>query len=172
MHRKNESKSSNEIQEFNRFLNNIEENSIRSKIIYIELLSILFTIICCIISGILAYDEKSQSALAISIDSFIDILFYVIVIWRYFEQIDCNRKLDRLVLIWLSILFLVSSLLIEFESVSSILVLKKPIASKSFIIISIIQSIVFSLFSILKFYFAKNFINNQVLISSGNDKIF
>lgn len=167
MHRENKYKSSNELNEFDQYLNRIKENSTRTKIIYIEFLSIFVTIMCCIISGILAYEDHSQSALAISIDSFIDILFYTIVIWRYFKQIDSNSNKDRFALIWLSIIFFISSFLIEFESVSSILHIRKPISSKSFILISIIQSIVFSLFSILKFYLARNFMNNQVLISSG-----
>jgi hypothetical protein len=169
MHKENKYKIfSNELNEFDQFLSHTKENSTRFIIIYLELLSVLFTIVFCILSGVLSFKNQNHTSFAISIDSFMDILFYSIVVWRYFKQIDCESNEDRFVIKWLSIIFLVSSFLIGFESISSILLIQKPIASKSLILISIIQSIVFTSFSVLKFYLAKNLINNQVMISSGN----
>ena len=98
--------------EFETILKKRKEETIRQKIIIIEYISIFLTIISCLISGYLAYEDYSMAALAVSVDSLLDILVHITVIWRYCN-LESNRR-DFFASILLSILFYISSFCIEF----------------------------------------------------------
>ena len=134
----------------------------------IELISILVTMISCIVSGYLWSENESMIAMAISADSFLDILAYSVIIWRYMKKNDINSKgRDRIAQIFFSILFFITAICIEFESVKNLIQVIKPKPSSDFIFISIIQSLLFSLISIVKFLLCQRLTINSSLLASG-----
>ncbi|CAF0767447.1 unnamed protein product [Brachionus calyciflorus] len=162
----------NEYEEFENFLKFSRDEQIRKKVVIIEYVSIFFTIVCFLTSAYLAYEDYSMTALAVSSDSLLDILVHLTVLWRYFNPSNLNViKMDAYASIVLSILFFMSSLCIEFESIRNLVYGQKPVPSLEFITISIIQSIIFSLLSIYKFCLAQDFSQNKSLISSGIDSL-
>lgn len=157
-------------QEFENILKSSQEEQIRKRIVIIEYLSIVLTLVCILSSVYLAYFDNSMTALAVSIDSLLDILVHLVVLWRYCRPLYMSsKKIDTYANLSLAILFLVSSICIEFESIKNLLTHTKPIPSLLFIAISAGQSIIFSLLSIYKFYLAQHFTESSILISSGID---
>jgi hypothetical protein len=157
-----------ENKDFDSFIYELKEESIRKKIILIELLSILFTLISCIVSGYFWITSGSMVALAVSADSFLDILAYLTIIWRYFKPSDLNSiKRDVTAQIVISILFVLTAIFIEFESFKKFILIIKPKPNYSFILISVFQSIIFSFISIVKFKLCKNLKLNSCLFASG-----
>ena len=158
----------NEKIDFDCFLSQIKEESIRKKIILIELFSVLFTLISCSLSGYFWIMSGSITALAISADSFLDILAYLTIIWRYFKPRDINSiHRDRIAQLFFSIIFLVTAICIEFESVKNLFLKIKPKPDIFFILISILQSLIFSIISIIKFLLCQRLKINSCLYSSG-----
>ncbi len=193
---KTSTKEKSDFLEFNQFVRNIEEEAVNRKIVIVEYISIFLTLACFVLTAILAYDDKSVTgntfiyltsksslytywiflkltALAISIDSFLDILAYVVCIWRYHQTNDSKRSKnkDKIASIILALLFLASSIWVEIESVKSFLEEEKPLKSFVFIGIAIFQSILFSILSIIKFLLAQKLVNNVVIISDGVNSI-
>lgn len=160
----------NDYQEFENILKTTQDEQIRKKVVIIEYLSIVLTILCLLSSGFLAYFDDSMAALAVSGDSLLDILVHLTVLWRYYKPINLSsKKMDIHSSLLLAILFLISSLMIEYESIKNLITHTKPIPSLIFIAISIGQSIIFSFLSMYKFYLAQNFTHSDTLISSGID---
>lgn len=157
-------------QEFENILKSSQDEQIRKRVVIIEYLSIVLTLICLLSSGYLAYFDNSMTALAVSSDSLLDILVHLIVLWRYYKPLYMSsKKLDIYANLSLAVLFLISSICIEYESIKNLITHTKPIPSLLFIAISTGQSITFSLLSIYKFYLAQNFSESGILISSGID---
>ncbi|RNA04186.1 transmembrane protein -like [Brachionus plicatilis] len=162
----------NDYREFENILQSSQDEQIRKKVVIIEYASIVLTILCLLSSGFLAFFDDSMTAMAVSGDSLLDILVHLIVLWRYYKPLNFNpKKMDKYASILLSILFFISSICIEYESIRNLITHTKPIPSLIFIAISIGQSITFSLLSIYKFYLAQNFTQSGALISSGIDSL-
>ena len=157
-----------ENKDFDSFLNKLREESVRKKIILIEVFSITFTLVSCAVSGYFWITAGSMAAMAVSADSFLDILAYLTIIWRYFKPSDLNSiKRDRKAQLLFSILFLVTAICIEYESFKNLFFMIKPKPNHVFILISVLQSIVFSFISILKFKLCRNLKLNSCLFASG-----
>lgn len=152
------------------FIKNQEEEKLRHKVILIEYLSISLNIACALVTSVLAYSDKSIIALAIAIDTLLDVVAAVVVIWRFrrAEQLE-SLKRNNMALISMSLLFFLSSLLIEFQSVKNLILKDKPLVSLNFIVLSLTQSVVFSLLSVCKFALAQKLVitNNSTLVSDG-----
>jgi hypothetical protein len=106
--------------QLNEYFKHIEEDRLRFKIILIEYLSIVLNIICFIITGVLAYYDHSVCALAVAVDTAIDIFSTFAVIWRFRKpesEIKDPKKRDLIALIILVIFLFISAFLIQVESV-------------------------------------------------------
>jgi hypothetical protein len=158
-----------ENKDFDSFIYELKEESIRKKIILIELLSIILTLISCIVSGYFWVTSGSMVAMAVSADSFLDILAYLTIIWRYFKPSDLNStKRDIAAQIVISILLCAYSHIHEFESFKKFLLIIKPKPNYSFILTSVFQSIIFSFISIIKFKLCKNLKLNFMFVCIGS----
>lgn len=161
--------------EVNQYVRNIQEDAIHRKIIYVEYLSIFLTLACFILTTYLAFDDNSVTALAISVDTLLDVFAYIVCIWRYkksSQQIGDKLKSegydkDQVASITLAILFLVSAFWVEMWSVKSFLTDEKPIESYIFIVIALFQSFIFSILAIIKFLLAQKLTNSSVILSDG-----
>jgi divalent metal cation (Fe/Co/Zn/Cd) transporter len=154
--------------EFKFFLQKMQEQSARHRIILVESVSIGLTILCALLTGYLALVDYSTAALAIAIDSFIDILAYSVIIWRYMrsEQINSDKRDSRATLI-LAVLFIFSAVCIEFEAIKNLILEIKPVPSGMFILASVLESVTFSILSITKFMIAQRLISSNALTTSG-----
>ena len=90
------------------------------------------------------------------------------MIWRFGGETDENSiKKDRPALIALGCIFFFSSLAVEYESVNNLVSGVKPLPSALFIILGIVNSILFSVLAILKFIISTKFEANRTIISDG-----
>ena len=139
-----------------------------NRLFLIEYVSICFTVTSFIIYAILAYEDESVSAFAFSTDSFLDVLAYMVVIWRFSrtDEFQSGNR-DRIALLVLSAVFLVSSVGVVYESVHNLIHQIKPIPSFPFVLIGVVECIVFSLLALIKFSIAHKLNNNKTVISDG-----
>jgi hypothetical protein len=88
-----------------------------------------------------------MTAMAIAVDTFLDVLAYIICIWRYRksshskstkESVDYK---DQVASITLALLFLFSAFWVEVLSVKSYLAAERPVRSYIFIGVAIFQVI-------------------------------
>lgn len=163
-----ETESKSESTDFDSFLKKIKEETVRKRILIVETVSIFLTITACIVSGLLALKDFSTVALAVSIDSLLDILAYFIVMWRYLRpnELDSTKR-DQRAQILLSFIFFLSAFCIEFESIKNLVSDYKPLPSHNYIFISIAQSLTFSTLSIFKFVLCQQIRFNSSLFASG-----
>ena len=140
------------------------------RLIQLEYASIILTSASFIIFSILAYEDESVSAFAFAIDSFLDVLSYIIMIWRFggdsSDALSSHKK-DRLALISLGFVFFLSSIGVEYESISNLVSSVKPRQSNTFIILGAVESILFSVMAILKFIISTKVKANKTIISDG-----
>jgi divalent metal cation (Fe/Co/Zn/Cd) transporter len=137
-------------------------------LLYAEYFSIFVTLTSFIIYTVLAFEDASVSAFAFATDSFLDIVAYVVVIWRFSKTGDLHSdSKDRVSLISLGVVFVVSSIGIEYESINNLVFRKKPIASLTFILIGFAECIVFCALTIAKFIIANKLGNNTTIISDA-----
>lgn len=163
-------KLDNDVINYENYLKLVQENLYTRRLVHIEYASIIATVISFIVLAILAYEDDSVSAFAFATDSFLDILAYMVVIWRFTSV--SNRKLksstkDRVALLCLGFFFVLSSIGVEYESLHNLIFKIKPIPSFLFIIIGFFETLLFGLLSILKFLLAKRIKNNKTVISDG-----
>jgi len=162
--------SEHELKQFGDFLKSVEEESIRHRVLVIECVSIVLNIACVTLTSLLAYNDNSTAALALAVDASLDILATIAVIWRFrrseSEFTDANKR-NRIALFAMSVLFFVSAFAIEIQSLNTLILEDKPIVSFNYIVLSIAQSIVFSLLAIYKFKLAQKLVyaSNSTLIS-------
>lgn len=165
--------SKNDFIEIDQFMQNIQEESVHRKIIYVEYLSIFLTISCFILTTFLAYDDNSMTAMAIAVDTFLDVLAYIICIWRYQKSSQSKNSKenvqykDQVASITLALIFIFSAFWVEVLSVKSYLAAERPVRSYIFITVAIFQSLVFSILAIIKFLLAQKLSNSAVIVSDG-----
>lgn len=92
-----------------------------------------------------------------------DILAYVIVLLLFRGRYSKSREQTTLFL--LGFLFVISSVLVEFDSITSILSRKQPVPSISYIVVCLIQGSVFFSISIYKLILARELNFNLTLLS-------
>lgn len=115
-----------------------------------------------------AMEYFTVTALAVSIDSFLDIIAHSIVLWRYNRPQSLNsRSRDIRASILLALLFFVSSLLIEFESIRNLILRLKPTPTFFLVATCLFQSVAFNALSVYTFILAQRIKKNSTLISSG-----
>jgi divalent metal cation (Fe/Co/Zn/Cd) transporter len=155
--------------EFKYFMIKMQEQSARQRIIFVETVSIGLTVVCALLTSYLALVDYSMTAWAIAVDSFIDVVAYSVIIWRYMRSSEINSETrDTRASLVLGMLFILSAVVIEFESVQNLLLITKPVPSGLFILASVLESVTFSLLSIIKFMIAQQLLTSkQALTTSG-----
>ena len=147
---------------------NNDYHSIRTKIFLIEIISIFSTITSCAINGFVWFNDGNGPALSVTTDGFLNTLTYTLVIWCYFRKKNIDsKKRDKKTQIMMSIIFLLSSTIVKFIAMKNIFYMIKLKWSVYFICIHLVQSIIFSLISILKFILSTRFSFSSTLHASG-----
>lgn len=130
-----------------------KDEEIKKRITQVEYVSIFIVLVCLIVSTILAIEENSAASSALAVDSFLDLLSFVAIIWRYSSR-ECSVNKERNTLLILAFLFIISACLVEIESIRNMLNYIKPNMSKGFIIINFAQGACFAILGAYKFYLA------------------
>lgn len=158
------------------FVSELTESPIRQQIVCVEMWSIGAACITCLVSGLIGLEDNSRSALALSVDSFLDILAYMVIVWRYSQRRTSSlsnlspdelRRKDRQVMICMTCLFLFSAGWLELKSICALRAKLRPEGNVTFVAIGLLQSAVFSSLAMYKFRLATRMASPNVLISSG-----
>ena len=146
----------------------IYDDSIRKTVLWIESISIVFTLFTSFVTAFLAYEHNSMAATGVSVDGFLDIVAYSTILWQFSNEHEFkSSKKDIKAKIILAFLFFISASWVEYGSISNFINEHKPLPSHYFIILSIIQSITFSIISIVKFIVCQKLAFNTSMLSSG-----
>ncbi len=147
------------------------ETKFRRKIVHIEFASIVLVVICLIVSATLAYQERSASALALAVDSSLDIISYIIILWRYNGKNGDSHNKENLTLFLLAFLVFTSSCLVEYDAIYNLVNAIQPRPSQDFILINLLQCVMFLALGIYKIRLSREAKLGKSLFSDGINSI-
>ena len=131
-----------------------EETNTRHALITLNIISIVVSSVCGLITFFLAVEEQSASALGFAVDTILDVLAFLTIIWRFTSTEDqVNREIH--VLRILAVLFFVSGFGVFIDSVVDIRHKIHPIPNHYLTIAVVIQTMIFFCLSFGKYTVAK-----------------
>ncbi|CAF0906895.1 unnamed protein product [Adineta steineri] len=131
-----------------------EETTTRHALITLNIISIVVSTVCGIITFFLAVEEQSASALGFAVDTILDVLAFLSIIWRFTSTHDQVKK-EIYVLRILSVLFFASGFGVFIDSVIDIRHKVHPIPNHYLVVAVAIQTIVFFCLAFGKYTVAK-----------------
>lgn len=131
-----------------------EETTTRHALITLNIISIVVSSVCGLITFFLAVEEQSASALGFAVDTILDVLAFITIIWRFTSTTD-QAKREIYVLRILSVLFFVSGFGVFIDSVVDIRHRIHPIPNHYLVIAVAIQTIIFFCLAFGKYTIAK-----------------
>jgi len=131
-----------------------EETTTRHALITLNIISIVVSTVCGLITFFLAVEEQSASALGFAVDTILDVLAFLTIIWRFTSTKDQDRR-EIYVLRILAILFFVSGFGVFIDSIVDIRHQIHPIPNHYLIVAVVIQTIIFFCLAFGKYTIAK-----------------
>ncbi|CAF1628838.1 unnamed protein product [Adineta ricciae] len=131
-----------------------EERTTRHALITLNIISIVVSTVCGIITFFLAVEERSVSALGFAVDTILDVLAFVTIIWRFTSSHDQAKK-EIYVLRILAVLFFASGFGVFIDSAVDIRHKIHPIPNHYLVVAVAIQTIVFFCLAFGKYTVAK-----------------
>jgi len=131
-----------------------EETTTRHALITLNIISIVVSTVCGIITFFLAVEEQSASALGFAVDTILDVLAFLTIIWR-FTSTDDQIKKEIYVLRILAILFFASGFGVFIDSAVDIRHKIHPIPNHYLVVAVAIQTLVFFCLAFGKYTVAK-----------------
>jgi len=131
-----------------------EETTTRHALITLNIISIVVSTVCGIITFFLAVEEQSASALGFAVDTILDVLAFVTIIWR-FTSTDDQIKKEIYVLRILAVLFFASGFGVFIDSAIDIRHKIHPIPNHYLVVAVAIQTLVFFCLAFGKYTVAK-----------------
>jgi divalent metal cation (Fe/Co/Zn/Cd) transporter len=119
-----------------------DEATVRHALITLNIISVFISTVCGIVTCILAVEDQSVSTLSFAVDTILDVLTFLIIIWRFSSSQD-QLKREILILRILSILFIMSGLSVFIDSILDIIDRTRPIPSHYLAIALGIQTCIF-----------------------------
>ena len=100
-------------------------------------------------------------------------MIFLIILWRYCgkSDVDWMIKKERYALTALGVLFFISAAIVEYESIQNIALVIKPKPSNGFIIINMIQGVLFLYIGIYKFKLSKKVKTSSSLVSDSVNSV-
>ncbi|CAF0730687.1 unnamed protein product [Rotaria sordida] len=138
----------------NQLLSAEEETTTRHALITLNIISIVVSTVCGLITFFLAVEEQSASALGFAVDTILDVLAFVTIIWRFTSTHD-QVKREIYVLRILAVLFVLSGLGVFIDSVVDIRHKIHPIPNHYLVVAVAIQTIIFLCLAFGKYSVAK-----------------
>jgi hypothetical protein len=131
-----------------------EEATTRHALITLNIISIVVSSVCGLITFFLAVEEQSASALGFAVDTILDVLAFITIIWRFTSTHDQIQR-EILVLRILAVLFFISGFGVFIDSIVDIRHKIHPIPNQYLIIAVVIQTIIFFCLAFGKYTVAK-----------------
>ncbi|CAF0753452.1 unnamed protein product [Rotaria sp. Silwood1] len=138
----------------NQLLSTEEETTTRHALITLNIISIVVSTVCGSITFFLAVEEQSASALGFAVDTILDVLAFLTIIWRFTSTHD-QVKREIHVLRILAALFFVSGFGVFIDSVFDIRHKIHPIPNHYLVVAVAIQTIIFFCLAFGKYTVAK-----------------
>ena len=135
-------------------LSNENETTQRHALITLNIISIFVSIVCGLITFFLAIEERSISALGFAVDTILDVLSFLIIIWR-FQSSNEQTKREIYVLRILAILFFTSGLGVCMTSIFDLRNRIHPIPNHYLAIAVTLETLIFFCLALGKFIAAK-----------------
>jgi divalent metal cation (Fe/Co/Zn/Cd) transporter len=130
------------------------ETTTRHALITLNIISVVVSTVCGIITFFLAIEEQSASALGFAIDTILDVLAFLTIIWRFTSSNEQDKR-EIYVLRILSILFFISGFGIFIDSIHDLYNQIHPISNHYLAIAVAIQTLIFFCLSFGKYTVAK-----------------
>jgi divalent metal cation (Fe/Co/Zn/Cd) transporter len=131
-----------------------EETTTRHALITLNIISIVVSTVCGTITFFLAVEERSASALGFAVDTILDVLAFISIIWRFTSSEDLARK-ETYVLRILAVLFIISGFGVFIDSVVDIRHQIHPIPNHYLFIAVTLQTFIFFCLAFGKYTIAK-----------------
>ncbi|CAF0742167.1 unnamed protein product [Didymodactylos carnosus] len=131
-----------------------DDKTTRHSLVTLNIISIVVSSVCGVITFFLAIEEQSASALGFAVDTILDVLSFIAIIWRFVSSVN-QLKREIYVLRIMSILFFISGLGVFLDSVLDIRHKIKPIPNRYLVIAAAVQTIVFGVLAFAKAIVAK-----------------
>jgi divalent metal cation (Fe/Co/Zn/Cd) transporter len=131
-----------------------EETTTRHALITLNIISIVVSTVCGVITFFLAVEEQSASALGFAVDTILDVLAFLTIIWRFTNTHDQVKK-EIYVLRILAVLFVASGFGVFIDSIMDIRHRIHPIPNHYLVVAVAIQTIVFFCLAFGKYTVAK-----------------
>jgi hypothetical protein len=138
----------------NTSLSSEEETTTRHALITLNIISIVVSAVCGLITFFLAVEEQSASALGFAVDTILDVLAFLTIIWRFTSTHDQVQR-EIYVLRILSVLFFVSGFGVFIDSAVDIRHKIHPIPNHYLVVAVVIQTIIFFCLAFGKYSVAK-----------------
>jgi divalent metal cation (Fe/Co/Zn/Cd) transporter len=138
----------------NTSLSTEEERTTRHALITLNIISIVVSTVCGLITFFLAVEEQSASALGFAVDTILDVLAFLTIIWRFTSTHNQVQR-EIYVLRILAVLFFMSGFGVFIDSVIDIRHKIHPIPNHYLIVAVLIQTIIFFCLSFGKYTIAK-----------------
>ncbi|CAF5093425.1 unnamed protein product, partial [Rotaria magnacalcarata] len=131
-----------------------EETTTRHALITLNIISIVVSTVCGLITFFLAVEEQSASALGFAVDTILDVLAFLTIIWRFTSTHD-QAKREIYVLRILAMLFILSGFGVFIDSVVDIRNKIHPIPNHYLVVAVALQTIIFFCLAFAKYTVAK-----------------
>jgi divalent metal cation (Fe/Co/Zn/Cd) transporter len=131
-----------------------QANLVEQALITLNIISIVVSTVCGVITFFLAIEDKSVSALGFAVDTILDVLAFAIIIWRFVDGQEQTKR-EALVLRILATLFIVSGLAVFIDSAIDLQRRQHPVHNQYLVIAVGIQALIFLCLSIGKYLVAR-----------------
>jgi divalent metal cation (Fe/Co/Zn/Cd) transporter len=131
-----------------------DETTNRHALITLNIISVVVSTVCGVITFFLAIEEQSVSALGFATDTILDVLAFLTIIWRFTSSHEQTKR-EMYVLRILAILFFISGFIVFIDSIHDIHNQIRPLSNNYLVIAVAIQTLIFSCLAIAKYTVAK-----------------
>lgn len=131
-----------------------DDRNTRHAMITLNIISVFVSLVCGIITFFLAIEDRSTSALGFAVDTILDVLSFIAIIWR-FTSANEQTKREVLVLRVLAILFFISGLGVFVDSIEDFRERIHPLTNYYLVIAAAVQTLIFFSLALAKYIVAK-----------------
>lgn len=133
---------------------NVDDRNPRHAMITLNIISVFVSLVCGIITFFLAIEDRSTSALGFAVDTILDVLSFLAIIWRFTSTNDQTKR-EVLVLRVLAILFFISGLGVFVDSIEDLRERIHPLTNYYIVIAAAVQTLIFFSLALAKYIVAK-----------------
>ena len=130
------------------------DSNTRHAMITLNIISVFVSLVCGVVTFFLAIEDRSTSALGFAVDTILDVLSFIAIIWRFTSTKDQSKR-EIYVLRILAILFFISGLGVLIDSINDLRDRIHPLKNYYLVIAAVIETLVFFCLALAKYIVAK-----------------